>query len=140
MVTPSFSSAQTGNTLPNMKINLGREEIDWEKYHKDNPTSAPMLASPESDDSDKPKRMVYPTLYIHDAPSDLGSLPDTGTAVVKYRIIEKSISDRNGEKTARCELEIQSLTPKGKTAAVTEGDGQVDAESALDEYFEGEKD
>jgi len=51
----------------------------------------------------------YPCLYItSEKEIDLAS---QGTAEIKYRVVEKSESSRNGKTSYRYELEVQGITP-----------------------------
>lgn len=76
----------------------------------------------------------YPTIH-YEGPEDL-NLPDEGEMTVKYKVVETTESERNGKKTYRCTIEIQSIEE------VNEGDDDDaneapsknydDASSALD--------
>lgn len=109
-------------------ISLAQEVPDYSK------SGDMAMPSEPSRDEDLPKKKVYPSMYISDAPEALFSLPDEGTATIKYRVREKGIRERDGEKTVNCDIEILSITPnKGNSKAME--NSTRDSDDALDDYF-----
>jgi hypothetical protein len=88
-------------------------------------------------DEDLPKKKVFPSIYISDAPPALFELPDEGEAVISFRVREKGMRERDGEKTCNCELEIISITPMKMESKAME-DSTLDSDKAIDEYFSEE--
>jgi hypothetical protein len=98
---------------------------------------APMDAKPEKE---YPKKTVYPSIYINDAPTELCDIPVEGTATIKYRVQSTNIRRKDDESSASVEIEILSFEPKdGKPAnvkkeeSVEEAFGKWDSEKDDDE-------
>lgn len=119
-------------------IKLGREVPDYENAQL---TAGGMDApSPEKmSEKDMPKRMAYPSAYIHDAPPEMGVIPDEGFAIIRYKVRERTVSSRGDEKSARLEIDMMSFEPcKGKKGESTKEHGELsekDADSAFEEFF-----
>lgn len=106
-------------------ISLAQEVPDY--------SSELSVPQPVSDEK-LPKKKVYPSMYISDAPKELFDLPDEGTATIKYRLREKGIRERDGDKSVNCELEILSITPN-KGGSKPMGNTTRDADDEIDNYF-----
>lgn len=119
-------------------IDLSYKVTDWEKLDAMRATSAPEPSKPLSDD-EKPKKVVYPNFYISEAPPEMGDIPADGFALVKYHVRERTVSDREGEKSARMEIEVHSFAVQpGKGGKTTKPSGALEeksADAAFDEAF-----
>lgn len=90
-----------------MKIDLAREVPDYSKME------GSLGPEPSGPEKNLPKKTVYPSIYLDDAPVALCDVPIEGTALVKYRIDRTTIRRENGgESTASVEIEIMSFEPK----------------------------
>lgn len=105
-------------------INLGYEAPDYGE-----------LATAAPEPEEKKTKTHYPSFYIHDAPKELMGLTDEGEALITFKVVNKTMSDREGKKSCSCELEVQSITPKNMPQMDSDGD-QPDSEDAFDKYLE----
>jgi hypothetical protein len=78
-------------------------------YTYDEPTALASSPDKESESSEKPK-MHYPSLYMGNL-KEVIDLPDEGEAIIKFKVTERAVTDRNGEKSCRLDLEVHSLSP-----------------------------
>ena len=71
-------------------------------------------ATPEpAQENSKEPKVYYPSLYLNfDGVEKLDGLGETGEAIIKYKVVSKTISEREGEKYCSIDLEIHSITPK----------------------------
>lgn len=65
--------------------------------------------SPAEDAESSESKIHYPSLYLSDRP-DLAGLPDSGTATIEFKVISRTVSERDGEKNVSIELEIHKIT------------------------------
>lgn len=87
-------------------IDLGKEVKD---YGGDMPV-------PESPEKAVKMKTVYPSVYIC-GKKELLTLPDTGEATIKFKVVSREVSSRkSGEKEPKerfeVELEIHAIEPK----------------------------
>ena len=113
------------------KIDLGYKEVDWEKLPQ------PIAVTSSSEDSEKPMRTVYPTTYVHEAPSDMSDIPMEGYALVKYKVVERTVTDRKSKKSARMEIELHTFEVQKNTGKAEKPANAMDEVSA-DDAFERE--
>ena len=71
--------------------------------------SYPCLAS--SGDSKAPK-IQYPNLYVNRVKDDVMAVPETGTALVEYKITGRNMNQRDGKKKYGMDVEIRSFDPQ----------------------------
>jgi hypothetical protein len=95
---------------------------------------APEGASAESE---TPKKKVYPSLYISDLDTKL-DLPDSGEAIVKFKVVERRETERDGKKTCSYDIEIHELTPTAKKSSQKSSDDDI--EEGLSEAENSSKD
>jgi hypothetical protein len=66
---------------------------------------------PSLGDSKAPK-IQYPNLYVNRVKDDVMALPETGTALVEYKITGRNMSQRDGKKKYGMDVEIRSFDPQ----------------------------
>jgi hypothetical protein len=91
-------------------------------------------AAEPAEDSKEPK-VHYPSLYLSDRP-ELANLPDEGTATIKFKVVSRSVNERDGEKTVSTELEIHSITADTESKANGEDESLDEIEKGLREAEE----
>lgn len=108
------------------KIDLGRK-----------PRDLMMMVGPDNGD-----RTHYPSLHIDDNEDpEVGDIPDTGECVIKYKVTDRTESERtiNGKKRKSCSLtlEVHSIEPtSGQKYKKKNGNGYGDdARKAVKDYF-----
>jgi hypothetical protein len=72
----------------------------------------------------------YPTIHISGEES-LG-LPKSGTATIRFRVVEESESHRGGKENYSCVLEVLTLSDVAKTGRGDNPKSGSEAEDALD--------
>lgn len=104
------------------EIDLGREVPDYSKIVPET-ASEP---SPAVDDDDRPKKTVFPRLYISDI-DGLAKIPEEGCCMIRYKRVRFSTTetiDKEGkeETDTTCELEIHAIClPEGNESEEDEG-------------------
>lgn len=111
------------------KIDLGTMRPDY---------SAEILV-PEgaSSESDRPQKKFYPSLYISDLSEKL-ELPDSGTATVTFKVVERRETERDGKKTCSYDLEIQDMTPTSESGSKKSSDDEIEEGLSAAENEEGD--
>jgi hypothetical protein len=66
---------------------------------------------PSLSDSKAPK-IQYPNLYVNRVKDDVMALPETGTALVEYKITGRNMNQRDGKKKYGMDVEIRSFDPQ----------------------------
>lgn len=66
----------------------------------------PMQCEPAEPDKN---RVSYPSLYI--ASDSKIDLPDSGDAIIRFKKVSSSESERDGKSSYSCELEIMAIKP-----------------------------
>ena len=95
------------------------------------PERAIASAPPEETKSEK----HYPSLYISNCPELMGL--EDGEAIITYKVVSRTESERKGKEDCSLELEITSIKPKNMPAP--ESEGESDTEAAFAEYEGAEK-
>jgi len=94
-------------------ISLGTERPDY----SDSPISAP--------EEPKKTKMVYPSLYISDLKESI-EMPDSGEATIKFKVIERRETERDGKTSCSYDLEVQDISfaagKPGKTPSKSDDD------------------
>lgn len=90
-----------------------KNKIDLGVMRPDYGSVEPVAAS---SDKDLPKKKVYPSIYISDL-EDEPDIPDSGEAVIRYKVIEKCETERDGKKTCSYDIEIHEMSPTSKSSS-----------------------
>lgn len=69
----------------------------------------------------------YPTVYLEG--DEFAELPKEGVLVAKFKVVSKTIAERDGEKRVSCDVELRKLLD---VKAKDNPEPQEDRESALD--------
>lgn len=68
------------------------------------------MALPEAPGKDEESKVHYPCLYVDTKEgSDLADLPDEGTMTVRYKIVSRTLSEREGKKSASLSIDVQKI-------------------------------
>jgi hypothetical protein len=92
----------------------------------------------DGEDDEKPEKtkIDYPSFYCDGAPKELYDVAEEGTALVKYRVTNRTESERDGEKSYSVTIEIQSFDPQVKR----NGSGPLSkTKDRMDAYMEGKR-
>jgi len=93
------------------------------------PDYSTAVPSEPATDKKTPMKEVFPSFYLSDLKNPI-DLPDEGTAEIKYKVVSRTESTRDGETKCSYDIEIQELTPTSKTATASDDD---EIESGLQE-------
>lgn len=85
---------------------------------------------PSAVEAPKDPEVHYPTLYLSDV-EGLGDLPEEGTAMIKFKRKNLTVTDREGKKSVSADIEIQSLDCNHKDKKSSKP--EKSAEEAFDE-------
>lgn len=70
---------------------------------------------------DEPKpcespKEYYPCFYVSNNPK-FHNIPKEGTAIITYKKVSETDSNRGGKETYSCDIEVRSFEPTGKAPA-----------------------
>ncbi|MCK9587974.1 MAG: hypothetical protein WC069_06430 [Candidatus Shapirobacteria bacterium] len=89
--------------------NLGAERPDYGSAEPAN----------EKPEKELPKKMVFPSFYISEL-TDKMEIPSEGEATIKFKVVERRETERDGKSTCSYDLEVHSL-------AITEASGKPES-------------
>lgn len=67
---------------------------------------------PSSIGDSKAPKIQYPNLYVNRVKDDVMAVPETGTALVEYKITGRNMNQRDGKKKYGMDVEIRSFDPQ----------------------------
>lgn len=105
-------------------MDLGHEVVKTKKmpfwHHKgdyDDQANAPQADQKgDDDDGQTDARIEHPHMVVEHCPEELHDIPDEGTAVVRYKVSDRSMRDHNGKKSHSIVIDIKSFEPQKKAA------------------------
>lgn len=101
-------------------ISLGVERPDY----GDSPVA--------SQSEPKKTKMSYPSLYISDLKESI-EMPDSGEATIKFKVVERRETERDGKTSCSYDLEVQDISFLGKTSSKKEESADDAVEKGLAE-------
>lgn len=106
-------------------ISLGVERPDY---------GSPEVAAPEEP---KKTKLAYPSLYISDLKESI-EMPDSGEATIKFKVVERRETERDGKTSCSYDLEVQDISFSAEKAEESSADDEI--EKGLAEAEETDED
>lgn len=88
---------------------------------------------------DPMNKPYYPCVYISNNPK-ISEIPEEGTAIITYKKVSETESNRNGKHSYSCDIEIMTFEPTGKAKSKPQKPVEQSVDENMNEAEEEDED